>query len=88
MTLDQFHDLKLWRSRHRRDHPIENQLWDLVLTLWLVGWMGLLASLVLAQAWAIVLCIGLVALPNAYVELRKRLHSARRLRCDWIVVLR
>ena len=88
MTLDQFQDLKQWHSRHWRDHPVEKQLWDLVLTLWLAGWLGLAASLVLVQPWAVALCVALVLLPNAYVRMRARLHSARRLRCDWIVVLR
>ena len=40
MTLDQFHDLKLWHQRHLREHPVEKHVWDVVLTLWLIGWVG------------------------------------------------
>lgn len=88
MTLDQFHDLRQWHTRHWRDHPLEKQVWDIVLTLWLAGWVGGAASLVLALPLAAVVCLGLVFLPGLYVSLRMRLHKARRLRCDWIVVLR
>lgn len=88
MTLDQFHHLKQWHSRHWRDHPMERQVWDVVLTLWIVGWVGGAASVVLAMPWAAVTCFALLFLPSVYTGLRARLHSARRLRCDWIVVLR
>ena len=88
MTLDQFHDLKQWHVRHSREHPLEKQVWDFVLTLWLAGWIGGAASLVLAMPWMTPVCLGLVFLPGLYVSLRAHLHRTRRLRCDWIVVLR
>ena len=40
MTLNQLRDLKRWHVSHRRDHPLEYQVFDVVLTLWLLGWVG------------------------------------------------
>ena len=87
MTLDQFHAIKLWHTHHC-DHPLEKNLWELVLTLWFSGWVGLAAATVLEMPWAQITCLALLFLPQAYVAWRTRLHRAGRLRCDWIVALR
>ena len=88
MTLDQFHSLKLWHTRHHRDHPLEKSTWEAILTLWMMGWVGIAPALLLGADWAALLCLGLVFLPGAYVAWRMRLHRTGRLRCDWITVLR
>jgi len=88
VTLDQFQALKQWHTRHRADHPLEKNIWELVLTLWIAGWVGGAATLVLDMPLATLLCIALLSLPHTYVSLRTRLHRARRLRCDWIDALR
>jgi hypothetical protein len=88
MTLSQFHALKLWHTHHSREHPMEKNTWDAVLTLWMIGWVGGLVSLVLGVPWAELLCLGLLFLPGSYVAWRTRLHKAGRLRCDWITALR
>jgi hypothetical protein len=87
MTLQQFHSLKLWHSNHH-DHPLERNVWDAVLTLWMCGWIGGAAALILSVPWAWVGCFGLLFLPSAYVGVRARLHHQGRLRCDWITAVR
>jgi hypothetical protein len=88
MTLEQFHTLKLWHQSHSRERPLERHAWDAVLLLWITGWAGgPVALLVGAFGWA-VLCIRFLFLPGAYVQLRKRLHRERLLRCDWIGAVR
>ena len=88
MTLQQFHSLKLWHTRHPRGHAVERAVWELVLTLWMAGWIGAAVSTVLAVLWAQLACLALLFLPQLYVALRARLHRRQRLRCDWIAALR
>ena len=88
MTLHQFHALKQWHLRHWREHPLEKNLWEAVLTLWLMGWVGGAVSLLLNLPWVEVCCLALLFLPSAYVAMRARLHRSARLRCDWISSLR
>ena len=87
MNLEQFHDLKLWHQRHRREQPLEKHVWDLVLTFWLAGWVGGPAAFAIHAGWALILCGALLFLPSAYVALRKGLHRARIVRCDWLQTL-
>jgi hypothetical protein len=88
MTLNQFHALKLWHARHPRGHQLERGIWDMVLTLWLMGWVGGVAAAVLGLPWAVLTALALLVLPEAYVRWRARLHRAGRLRCDWISAIR
>ncbi len=88
MKLAQLHELKLWHERHWRRQPLEKHIWDMVLTFWLVGWVGLPAAFLTHALWAEAGCIPLLFLPTLYAALRLRLHRARILRCDWISVLR
>ncbi len=87
MTLAQLHDLKVWHQRHWRDHPFEKNTWEMVLTIWLVGWVGAPAALLVHARWALALCTAVFFLPGLYVSLRRRLHRTGVLRCDWIVAL-
>jgi hypothetical protein len=88
MTLDQFHELKLWHQRHMREQPLEKHVWDMVLTFWLTGWVGAPTALLIHAGWALAICAALLFLPGAYVALRRRLHRAGLMRCDWIATLR
>jgi hypothetical protein len=88
MTLDQLHDLKLWHQRHVHDRPVEKHVWDAVMTLWVTGWVGGPAAFLIHRGWALITAIALAFLPGAYVALRRRLHRARIVRCDWISALR
>ena len=88
MTLEQFHSLKVWHQTHSRERPFERNAWNGVLLLWIGGWVGAPAALLLgAFGWAVV-GFGLLFLPGAYVQLRKRLHRQRLLRCDWLGAVR
>ncbi len=88
MTLEQFHDLKLWHQRHVREQPFEKHVWDMVLTFWLTGWVGGPAAFLIHAQWALLVCGALLFLPGCYVAVRRWLHLARIVRCDWIRALR
>jgi hypothetical protein len=87
MTLAQLDDLRLWHQRHG-DRPVESHTWNLVLTLWLAGWVGAPTAWLLRWDAAALAALLLVFVPGAYVALRRRLHRQHRLRCDWITALR
>ena len=84
MTLHQLHTVKLWHVAHKLDRPIEYHTWDSVLTAWVMGWMGEPAALLLWWPGMAVTCALLCFAPTFYVGLRRRLHRAGRLRCDWL----
>lgn len=87
MTLDQFQDLKRWHQRHG-ERWVESAVWNTVMTLWMVGWVGAPTAWVLHRDSAALAVLLLVFVPGAYVALRRALHRRGRLRCDWIVALR
>ncbi|HET6828067.1 MAG TPA: hypothetical protein VFH35_05285 [Ramlibacter sp.] len=86
MTLDELQRIKQWHVDHRSDHPVEYHLWDAMLTLWLMGWVGWLPAFALEAMWAAPLCMTAMFAPTLYVTWRCRAHRAQRLRCDWIAV--
>jgi hypothetical protein len=87
MNVRQMSSLKHWHMTHRRRSPLERNVWDIVLTLWLVGWIGVPPALLLHWNWAAALCALMCFAPSAYVHLRRRLHASGRLRCDWLGAL-
>jgi hypothetical protein len=84
MNVRQLAEVKRWHVLHRERRPVELHAWDTVLTLWPIGWMGVIPALVLHEAFGVALCVALFYAPPAYVWLRRRLHRQGRLRCDWI----
>ncbi len=84
MTLHQLHMLKRWHVAHKRDHPIEYQAFDAVLTAWVMGWIGAPAALLLGQPLLLLCCALAFLLPSLYVAWRLRMHQRGRLRCDWL----
>ena len=88
MKLQQFQELRIWHLRQGRRHPVEKALWDIVLTTWLLGWVGAPTAFLLHLGWAEFACLSVLFLPGAYVSMRRHLHNKRWLRCDWIVALR
>lgn len=88
MTLQQLQDLKRWHVAHRRDHPMEQHVFDVVMTLWLLGWIGLAPVLLLDATGLLPLCLLAFVAPELYRALRVWLHRSARLRCDWLVALR
>ena len=83
MTLTELQRIKQWHVAHRPDHPLEYHLWDAILTLWVMGWVGWLPVYAFQQWWAIPLCVLAIAAPGLYAGWRTRAHRARWLRCDW-----
>ena len=55
------------------------------LTLWLLGWVGMLPVAIFGVVLAFPLCLVGIAAPDLYIAWRTRAHRASRLRCDWIV---
>jgi hypothetical protein len=88
MTLKQLTFVKRWHVLHGRTRPVEFHTWDAVLTLWLMGWLGVPAELILWQVYGLLVCGALLFVPSAYVGLRRRLHRSGRLRCDWLEAAR
>ena len=79
--------LKRVRQRllvERAAHRVEYGLWDAVLTLWVMGWTGLLPAYALDAPWALPLCVLGILAPRLYVMARARAHESGRLRCDWL----
>jgi len=87
MNLRQLSTLKRWHVAHRDRNPLEYHAWDAVLTLWLMGWMGLPPMLLLNWLWGTLLCLLMFYAPPLYVRLRLRLHRRGALRCDWLALL-
>jgi hypothetical protein len=87
MTLQQLSRVKRWQVAHRACAPLEYHVWDTVLTLWLMGWVGLPAAVLVQTAAGVAACIAMSFAPAFYVELRTLLHQTGRLRCDWLPVL-
>lgn len=84
LTLSELQRIKQWHVAHREDHPLEYQLWDGMLTLWLMGWMGWVPAVAMDEMWALPLCATFIWVPSMYVRWRERAHRAHRLRCDWL----
>lgn len=84
MTLRELQRIKQWHVSHRQERPVEYHLWDAMLTLWIMGWVGWLPTLAFSAWWAVPLCVVGSAAPTAYVAWRMRAHSRQRVRCDWL----
>ena len=84
MSLNELQRIKQWHVAHRRDHPLEYHLWDAMLTLWVMGWVGWLPAYAFEQYWGLPLCALAVAAPSMYVTWRMKAHRERKLRCDWL----
>jgi hypothetical protein len=83
MSLDDLQRIKKWHVAHRQDHPVEYQIWDAMLTLWVMGWVGWLPAFAFDALWSAPLCVLAMAAPSLYVAWRLKAHRAGRLRCDW-----
>lgn len=83
LTLLQLKKLKDWHVARRDTHAVEYEVWNAVLTAWLMGWIGCLPALIFDALWALPLCLLGVLAPQLYVYARARAHDSGRLRCDW-----
>ncbi len=87
LSLAQLQRLKDWHAAHRVRQPMENRVWDAVLTVWLMGWIGWVPAFVFEAPWAYPLCMLGMLMPQLYVHWRARAHAVQRLRCDWLTQL-
>ncbi len=74
MTLQQFQSLthlRTYGTGHR--HPVERNIWDAVVTAWVLGWIGAPAAFLLRlDAVELALSAAVLFLPGLYVALRRR----------------
>lgn len=84
MTLQQLATIKRWHQTHPRGNSLEYHLWDLMLTCWVLGLIGVAPAALLHTQAGIALCGLLYLAPSLYVTLRRRLHRGGVLRCDWL----
>lgn len=87
ITLAQFQRIKLWREARHASHPAERRMWETVLTLWMMGWVGWLPAFESGASWAYPLCLLGMLSPRIYVYWRMKAHQADQLRCDWLDLL-
>ena len=88
MTLNELQQIKRWHVAHRYDHPVEYHLWDVMLTLWMMGWVGWLPAFAFGAMWTAPLLMLAMAAPTLYVGWRMKAHREGKLRCDWSATLR
>jgi hypothetical protein len=86
MTLAQLQRIKHWQVAHRAEHPLELHLFDAVLTVWVMGWVGLLPTVALQNLYLLPVCFLATQTPELYRRWRAHLHRQERLRCDWLGV--
>ena len=84
VPISELHRIRKWHVEHAQDHPLEFQLWDAVITCWLMGWVGWLPTFALDVWWSGPLCLLGMLLPSMYIAWRTRADALNKLRCDWI----
>ena len=78
--------IKRWLVSHQQDHPVEYHTWDIMLTLWLMGWVGWIPAFAFDALWTVPLLVLGMSAPTLYVAWRAKAHREQRLRCDWIAM--
>ncbi len=82
MTLDELPRIKQSHVAHKADHPLDYHLWDLVLTVWLLGWVGWFPICAFCEPCAAPVCLIGIFVPSLYVAWRTRAHLRHTLRSD------
>ncbi len=82
MSINELARIKRWHVAHKAQHPLEYHTWDAMLTLWLMGWVGILPAVVL-NPWILLACALCTSAPSLYVRYRVQAHHRHTLRCDW-----
>ena len=84
MTLQELQRIKRWQAAHGREHPVECRAWNVMLTLWVVGWVGWIPAFAFGLFWMAPLLVAAGFAPTLYVAWRARAHQQQRVRCDWL----
>lgn len=88
MSLHQLSLIKRWLRLHPRGHAVELQAWDMVLTVWLMGMLGVPVTLMLDTPQWLAVCLPAYLMPEMYSAARVRLHRRGVLRCDYQELLK
>lgn len=84
VSLAELQNIKRWHIENAQSHPLELQLWDAVISSWMMGWFGWFPVWILEAWWAApALLLGMLS-PRLYIGWREHAHRLHRLRCDWI----
>ncbi len=84
VPISELHRIRRWHVENAQEHPLELQLWDAIITCWLMGWVGWLPTFILDAWWASPLCVLGMLAPSLYISWRTRAHNRHTLRCEWI----
>lgn len=84
LSLGQLQRVKNWQLEQHGAHPVEFEVWEAVVTLWVMGLIGWLPAFTFEAPWAYPLCLLGIFMPRLYVYWRARAHASGRLRCDWL----
>lgn len=87
LSLAQLQRVKNWHATEHATHPAEHRVWEAVMTLWVMAWIGWLPAYTFEAAWAYPLCLLGVMMPRLYIGLRTHAHHSGRLKCDWLKLL-
>ena len=87
LSLKQLQRVKNWHAVSRASHPMENAVWEAVMTAWLLGWTAWLPAAIFEAGWALPLCLIGALTPQVYVQLRAYAHRHGKLRCEWLGLL-
>lgn len=83
MTLAELQRIKQWHVSHRTACPFQYHVWDAMLTVWMMGWVGWIPAMAFDALWSLPLCLAGMSSPDLYVAWRLKAHRAQRVRCDW-----
>lgn len=84
LSLHELQRIRDWQVEHRAEHPLEYHVWDCVLALWVMGYVGWLPAVALDLPEVYPLCLAAMLAPDWYAAFRSNAHRLRRLRCDWL----
>lgn len=84
LSLHELQRIRDWQVAHRAEHPLEYHVWDCVLALWVMGYVGWLPAMALDLPEVYPLCLAAMLAPDLYTALRTSAHRLQRLRCDWL----
>ena len=88
ISLAELQRIKKWQMAHQAEHPVEYELWQAVMTVWVMGWVmgwvGWLPALAYDAWWAMPVCALAMAAPGLYIAWRAKAHATQRLRCEWL----
>ena len=87
LSLVTFQRIRDWHVTEHAGHPMEHRVWEAVMTLWIMAWIGWLPAYTFEATWAYPLCLLGVLAPRLYIALRAHAHHSGRLRCDWLALL-